>query len=54
MRSEVAGADERRAERLRHVAQRLKYGSSTVTRMTAVKRVTHVASTSTAVGRRLT
>jgi hypothetical protein len=42
MRSEVAGADERRAERLRHIAQRLKYGCSTVTRMTAVKRVAHV------------
>jgi hypothetical protein len=42
MRSEMAGKDERRAERLRHVAQRLRYGSSTVTRMTPVKRVAHV------------
>jgi hypothetical protein len=42
MRSDVAGADGRRVERLRHVAQRLKYGSSTVRRMTAMKRVTYV------------
>jgi hypothetical protein len=42
MRSDVAGAEGRRAERLRHVAQLLKYGSSTVTRMTAMKRVTYV------------
>jgi hypothetical protein len=38
----MAGDDERRAERLRQVAQRLKYGSSTLTRMTPVKRVAHV------------
>jgi len=49
MGSEVASADERRAERLGHVAQRLKYGSSTVRRMTAVKRVSHVARTRAAV-----
>jgi hypothetical protein len=34
--------DERRAEKLRHVGQRIKHGSSMVTRMSAVKRAAHV------------
>jgi hypothetical protein len=34
--------DERRAEKLRQVARRIKHGSSMVTRMTPVKRAAHV------------
>ena len=34
--------DARRAEKLRHVGQRIKNGSSMVTRMTPVKRAAHV------------
>jgi hypothetical protein len=42
MRIEMVRNDERRAEKLRHVGQRIKNGSSMVTRMTPVKRTAHV------------
>jgi hypothetical protein len=42
MRSEMVRNDERRAEKLRQVGQRIKNGSSMVTRMTPVKRAAHV------------
>jgi hypothetical protein len=42
MRSEVVRNDERRAEKLRRVGQRIKNGSSMVTRMTPVKRAARV------------
>lgn len=38
----MADRDNRRAAGLRHVAYRLRYGSSTVTRMTPVKRAAQV------------
>jgi hypothetical protein len=41
-RKALAGKDERRAVSLRHVAQRLKRGSSKVTSITPVKRVIQV------------
>jgi hypothetical protein len=37
-RIEVARKDERRAEKLRHAARRIRNGSSMVARMTPVKR----------------
>jgi hypothetical protein len=42
MRSARAAKDERRAARLRQVARHLEYGSSTVIRMTPVKRAAQV------------
>jgi hypothetical protein len=42
MKSQRQREDERRAEKLRQVARRIKHGSSMVGRMTSVKRAVHV------------